>query len=287
MRLNFFLTLGILCAALGFCPCRAVLATEARPPPAASLPAAPDKNTAAPHRTYDLRLIPFQNNALTGCPAQSGYIATPAAWAAFWAACPLRPAAPAELAQGGVIAVCLGARSDLSGEWRARAVIEDAQPPLVKPPLVLLDREPVFEEPLPQAQTPCWVFAIPKDLAAANWSALHIAPQSSSSPASSAALAPQSGDPSAVQKEAPALPAAPAPSPAVPLAPPAHPPVVPASDRPQIITDEKDNAVLVLIRGREVLRIDERGLHLRGDIDYTGVMTDGKLPALTPPVQGK
>ena len=51
--------------------------------------------------------------------------------------------------------------------------------------------------------------------------------------------------------------------------------VVPAADRPQIITDDKNNAVLVLIRGKEVLRIDERGLHLNGDLDYTGVMTDG------------
>ena len=51
-------------------------------------------------------------------------------------------------------------------------------------------------------------------------------------------------------------------------------PVVSAAGSPQVITDEKHNAVLVLIRGKEVVRIDERGLHVSGDLDYTGVITD-------------
>jgi hypothetical protein len=44
--------------------------------------------------------------------------------------------------------------------------------------------------------------------------------------------------------------------------------------KPQIITDEKTNTVRVLIGGKEVLTIDAEGLHVRGNIDYTGIITD-------------
>lgn len=44
--------------------------------------------------------------------------------------------------------------------------------------------------------------------------------------------------------------------------------------KPRIITDEKTNTVRVLIGGKEVLTIDAEGLHVRGNIDYTGIITD-------------
>jgi hypothetical protein len=49
--------------------------------------------------------------------------------------------------------------------------------------------------------------------------------------------------------------------------------------KPQIITDEKTNTVRVLIGGKEVLTIDAKGLHVHGDIDYSGIITDtGEAP---------
>ena len=57
----------------------------------------------------------------------------------------------------------------------------------------------------------------------------------------------------------------------------------PAADRPQIITDDKDNAVLVLIHGKEVLRIDARGVQVKGDIDFTGILADVNAPDVEKP----
>lgn len=57
--------------------------------------------------------------------------------------------------------------------------------------------------------------------------------------------------------------------------PPATAPTAKAdAPKPEIITDEKAGVVRVLIAGREILRIDAAGLHVKGDLDYTGVMTD-------------
>jgi hypothetical protein len=47
-----------------------------------------------------------------------------------------------------------------------------------------------------------------------------------------------------------------------------------ANTKPQIITDEKTNTVRILIGGKEVLTIDAKGLHVHGDIDYSGIITD-------------
>ncbi len=46
--------------------------------------------------------------------------------------------------------------------------------------------------------------------------------------------------------------------------------------KPQIITDEKNNVVRVLIGGKEVLTIDAKGLHVHGNLDYSGIITDTK-----------
>ena len=69
-----------------------------------------------------------------------------------------------------------------------------------------------------------------------------------------------------------------------------HPPTVPAKapdgqdqfqgrlqDRTlttQVVTDEKAHTVRVLIDGKEILTINAEGLHVHGDIDYAGVLTD-------------
>ena len=55
-------------------------------------------------------------------------------------------------------------------------------------------------------------------------------------------------------------------------------PTAPA-ERPQIVTDEKTGIVRVLIAGREILRIDDSGLHVKGDIEYTGQLKDAESKA--------
>jgi len=44
--------------------------------------------------------------------------------------------------------------------------------------------------------------------------------------------------------------------------------------KPEIITDEENGVVRILIGGKEVLRIDASGLHVTGDVDFTGTITD-------------
>lgn len=46
----------------------------------------------------------------------------------------------------------------------------------------------------------------------------------------------------------------------------------------QIITDEKAGIISILIKGKEVVRIDEAGLHVFGDMSYNGTITDGTPP---------
>jgi hypothetical protein len=46
------------------------------------------------------------------------------------------------------------------------------------------------------------------------------------------------------------------------------------AETPQIVTDEKAGIVRVLIAGREILRIDDSGLHVKGNIEYTGQLKD-------------
>jgi len=46
------------------------------------------------------------------------------------------------------------------------------------------------------------------------------------------------------------------------------------SSKTEIITDEKNGVVRILIGGKEVVIIDDKGLHVKGDVNYSGVMTD-------------
>lgn len=62
----------------------------------------------------------------------------------------------------------------------------------------------------------------------------------------------------------------------LPLAPAIASQPVPSGDsKPQIIADPQTNTVRILIDGKEVVRIDVKGLHVTGDVDYTGTLTDG------------
>jgi hypothetical protein len=46
------------------------------------------------------------------------------------------------------------------------------------------------------------------------------------------------------------------------------------AQKPEIITDDKIGSVRVLIGGREILTVDAKGIHVKGDIDYSGTMRD-------------
>ena len=62
---------------------------------------------------------------------------------------------------------------------------------------------------------------------------------------------------------------------------PPHPTTLrakPPDTKTQIVTDEKTHTMRVLVDGKEVLTIDSEGLHVHGDLDYTGVLTDGGKP---------
>ncbi len=45
-------------------------------------------------------------------------------------------------------------------------------------------------------------------------------------------------------------------------------------DRVQIIEDEKSGVVRIVIDKKEVVLIDAKGIHVNGDIDFTGSITD-------------
>lgn len=47
-----------------------------------------------------------------------------------------------------------------------------------------------------------------------------------------------------------------------------------AASKVEVVEDQDAGVVRVLIGGKEVVVIDERGLHVTGDIEYTGVSTD-------------
>jgi hypothetical protein len=57
----------------------------------------------------------------------------------------------------------------------------------------------------------------------------------------------------------------------------------PAATQPQstsqqqatrVETDKKTGAIRFIVNGKEVARIDATGLHVTGDVDYTGALTD-------------
>jgi len=47
-----------------------------------------------------------------------------------------------------------------------------------------------------------------------------------------------------------------------------------SSSTAQVVTDDKHHAVRVLIGGKEILTIDALGLHVNGDIQYAGKLTN-------------
>jgi hypothetical protein len=53
------------------------------------------------------------------------------------------------------------------------------------------------------------------------------------------------------------------------------------TEEPRIIMDQKTHTVRILIGGKEIMTVDAGGLHVHGNIDYTGVSTAGG------PVHGK
>jgi len=42
----------------------------------------------------------------------------------------------------------------------------------------------------------------------------------------------------------------------------------------EIITDEEHSTVRIVIDGKEILTVDKDGLHVNGNIDYTGTIAD-------------
>jgi ABC-type enterochelin transport system substrate-binding protein len=42
----------------------------------------------------------------------------------------------------------------------------------------------------------------------------------------------------------------------------------------KIIVDQKSDTVHILINGKDVVTIDAKGLHVNGNVDYTGTITD-------------
>jgi hypothetical protein len=53
-------------------------------------------------------------------------------------------------------------------------------------------------------------------------------------------------------------------------------------DKPQIISDAKTKTVRILVDGKEIVRIDSRGLHVTGDLTYTGTEADTDANANEP-----
>ena len=61
----------------------------------------------------------------------------------------------------------------------------------------------------------------------------------------------------------------------LPLAPAtASQPAPSDNSKPEIIADAKTNTVRILIDGKEIVHIDAKGLHVTGDLTYTGAEID-------------
>ncbi len=48
----------------------------------------------------------------------------------------------------------------------------------------------------------------------------------------------------------------------------------------RIVTDDEHGTVSIFVQGREVVRVDAGGMHVFGDISYTGAVTDGTPPRI-------
>jgi len=55
-----------------------------------------------------------------------------------------------------------------------------------------------------------------------------------------------------------------------------------AGGKTEIVTDDKAHAVRFLIDGKDILTVDSRGLHVNGNVAYSGVITLGGGAAPTP-----
>ena len=51
-------------------------------------------------------------------------------------------------------------------------------------------------------------------------------------------------------------------------------PAPPHDSKPEIVVDQQANVVRILIDGKEIVVIDAKGLHVKGDVDYTGMLVD-------------
>ena len=55
---------------------------------------------------------------------------------------------------------------------------------------------------------------------------------------------------------------------------PAQVTVGPANSGTRILVNDKDHTVRILVDGKEILTIDADGLHVQGNVNYTGVIND-------------
>jgi hypothetical protein len=56
--------------------------------------------------------------------------------------------------------------------------------------------------------------------------------------------------------------------------PTGHKPTPAQAEATRIETDQKTGVIRFIVKGREEARIDAKGLHVRGAIDYGGLLTD-------------
>ena len=66
-----------------------------------------------------------------------------------------------------------------------------------------------------------------------------------------------------------------------------QPPQTGQQQATRIETDQKTGAVWIIVDGRKVVRIDRTGLYVTGDVNYTGVLTDGAGATDTPHPEAK
>lgn len=57
-------------------------------------------------------------------------------------------------------------------------------------------------------------------------------------------------------------------------APPSFPITAIGDDSTRLVADPKSHTVSIVIEGREVARFDADGLHVTGNLDYSGTTTD-------------
>ena len=48
----------------------------------------------------------------------------------------------------------------------------------------------------------------------------------------------------------------------------------PSHNRVEIVSDQKAGTVKIVIDGKAIMNVDERGVHVTGNVDYSGFITD-------------